>query len=195
MDESASYESRLLRAAAPILADADAKITEIREVIAARPDLPITLDSANNHRDAVLRMIDLAGIRITYNTRHTPVRLELGDSGQHEPYKPNFTTLMAKYFPERPASYRSTSGIVHSNPTTLGTTVVSSPLAPELELGPDVPGIGAAVMTAIDASIIVTEAYARFYGHTPGSAVRASRRRQHAIDVFMQRWFIEQHAN
>ncbi|WP_459706204.1 hypothetical protein [Actinophytocola sp. KF-1] len=50
-------------------------------------------------------------------------------------------------------------------------------------------------MTAIDASIIVTEAYARFYGHTPGSAVRASRRRQHAIDVFMQRWFIEQHAN
>jgi hypothetical protein len=195
LDENASYEARLLRAAAPLLADADAKVTEIREVMTARPELPITLDSASKHRDLVLRMIKLAGIRITYNTRDNPTRLELGDPVQREPYKPNFTTLVAKHFPERPASYRSTSGVVHSNPTTLGSAVVSSPLDPELELGPDVPGIGAAVMTAIDASIIVTEAYARFYGHTPDAAVRASKLRQQAIDVFMQRWFTEQLTN
>lgn len=100
--------------------------------------------------------------------------------------------MMAKHFPERPSSYRFTSGVVHSNPTTLGSAVVSSPLEPELELGPDVPGIGAAVITAIDASIIVMEAYARFYGHTPESAVRTSKQRQQAIDVYMQRWFTGQ---
>jgi hypothetical protein len=192
LDAQASYDARLLRAATPLLADAEGKVTATREVMEARPELPITLDRAVEQRDAVLRMIELAGIRIIRDTKSKAMRLELGDPVQSEPYKPNLTALVAKYFPERPGSYRSTSGIVHSNPWMLGDTVRSSTLAPELELGPHVPGIGAAVMTAIDASIIVMEAYARYYGHDPKSAVRVSRLRQQAIDIFMQQWFAAQ---
>lgn len=192
LDARASYDVRLLRAAVPLLVDAEGKVTATREVMDARPELPITLDRAIAQRDALLRMIELAGISVIRDTRNKTTRLELGDPVETEPYKLNLTALVAKYFPRRPGSYRSTSGVVHSNPWMLGDTIRSSPLTPELELGPDVPGIGAAVMTAIDASIIVMDAYARYYGHDPESAARASRLRQQAIDVFLQQWFAGQ---
>jgi hypothetical protein len=192
LDDGANYDGRLLRAAAPLLVDAEGKVTATRDVVAARPDLPITLDRAIEQRDTVLRMIELAGIRVRRDTKDKASRLELGAPIQAEPCKLNLTDLMAKYFPERPASYRSSSGIVHSSPWMLSDTIRSSPLTPELVLEPDVPGIGAAVMTAIDASIIIMKAYARYYGHTSESAVRASRLRQQAIDVFMQQWFAAQ---
>jgi hypothetical protein len=182
----------MLRAAVPLLVDAEGKVTATREVIEARPDLPITLDQASKQRDAVLRMIEQAGINIRRDRRNKVTNLELGDPAQAESYKVNLTALVAKYLPERPGSYRSTSGIVHSNPWMLGDTIRSSPLDPELVLEPDIPGIGAATMTAIDASIIVMNAYARYYGHDPEPAVRASRLRRQAIDVFLQQWFAEQ---
>jgi len=192
LDARASYDARLLRAAVPVLVDAEGRVTATREVMEGRPELPITLDRAIAQRDALLRTIELAGISIIRDTKNKTTRLELGDPVQAEPYKLNLTTLVAKYFPQRLGSYRSTSGIVHSNPWMLGDTIRSSPVVPELELAPDVPGIGASVMTAIDASIVVMDVYARYYGHDPESAVRASRLRQQAIDVFLQQWFAAQ---
>lgn len=195
LDRSASYDARLLHMAVPLLVDAEGRVTATREVIDARPDLPVTPDYATKQRDAVLRTIELAGIKIRRNNKNKVTHLELDPPTRAEPYNLNLTALVAKYFPQRPGSYRSTSGIVHSNPWMLGDTIRSSPFTPDLVLEPDLLGIGAAAMTVTDASLIVMESYARYYGHDPEPAMRASRLRQQAIDVFMQQWATEQVIN
>ncbi|WP_148088792.1 hypothetical protein [Saccharothrix texasensis] len=187
LDPAIGYEHRLLRSAVFALADADARVTAAREVT-THPLLPHAADEPTRRRDELLDLIERAGITIRRNGRQQPTHFEVGAPPVVEPCKTNLTELVKRFYPDRPGTYRSTSGVVHSNPWVLNDTVTSSPFTPELVLEPDVQGIGAATLTTIDASIIVVESYARYYGHDPAPAVRKSRSRAQVIDGLLREW-------
>jgi hypothetical protein len=190
LDPAVGFDVRLLRTGVLELADADAQVATVRSVAAARPELAHAVDRAIKRREGLLGQLERSGMTVRMKGQK-PTHLELGDPACIVPCKLNLTGLVEQHFPGRPGSYRSASGIVHSNPWTLGDTVSSSPLTAELVLEPDIMGIGAATIIAIDASIVITASYAQYYGHDPESAARASRLRAHALDVLMQEYFAE----
>lgn len=180
LDPGINYEHRLLRIVVMRLGDLDAQIAATRDVVGAYPQLASGLSDAIKQRDDLLQQAERAGISIRRDRNGKPSKLEL--RSQEEPTKLNLSDLVARSFPERPASYRSSSGIVHSNPWMLIDAVVSDHLTPELVLEPDLAGIGAAVLTALDGCMLITRTYASFYGHDAEPALRRSRLRSQVID-------------
>jgi hypothetical protein len=194
LDPEISYDQRLLRSEVLALADADARIAATRDVAAAaiHPILSHAADEPIKQREYLLRRIEAAGITIRRNNGR-PTHLEMGATTRAEPCKVDLTRLMEQAYPARPAAYRHTSGVVHSNPWVLNTTIASSPTRPELVLEPDIPGIGGATLTMIDASIIVIESYAKYYGHDPALGAHKSKIRAKMIDTLMCHWFTNPH--
>ena len=98
---------------------------------------------------------------------------------------------MERWFPDRTNLYRQTSGVVHSAPWMLSDAVTSTPLEPDLKLGPDLFGIGAAVLISVDAAGALSAAYAAYYGHDPAPASRARATRTRAMDIAMEKLVVE----
>ncbi|MER7674678.1 hypothetical protein ABTY61_40330 [Kitasatospora sp. NPDC096128] len=59
---------------------------------------------------------------------------------------------------------------------------------PELVLQLEEMQVAASAQSAISASGLIVESYARYYGHDPESLVRESRSRRAMIDGWMKNW-------
>jgi hypothetical protein len=192
LDPETGFEVRILRAAAFRLDSAEANVNAARGLPADSPAMPHAFTVATQKREDVVNQIERAGITIRLNTKGQPTHLELDGTPHVVPRKLNLTHLMEKQFVERPSWYRITSGVVHSAPWMLNDAVASSPTTPELVLKPDILGIGASALAAVDACVVIAGAYARYYGHDPQPAARASMLRARAVDMVMNEWFAEQ---
>ncbi|MFI9576066.1 hypothetical protein ACIG5D_31970 [Microbispora rosea] len=185
LDPDVGYEVRTVRAAVMRMASEEANLTALRDIVRDQPELSVALAHAERTRDKVIDTITRAGITVHRDGKGRPSRLEVAHTGIKESTRVEAIALMAKYFPHRPAWYRMTSGITHSGAWMLDDTIVSAPTDPLLAVDPDFYGIGASGLLAVDASALVAQSYARYYGHDPAPFAQASAMRTRAIDLVM----------
>ncbi len=185
LDPDVGYEVRTVRAAVMRMASEEANLTALRDIVRDQPELSVALADAERIRNKFVDTITRAGITVHRDGKGRPSRLEVAHTGLRESTKVEAIALMARYFPHRPAWYRMTSGVTHSGAWMLDDTIVSAPTDPLLAVDPDFSGIGAAGLLAVDASALVAQSYARYYGHNPAPFAQASARRTRAIDLVM----------
>ncbi|GIH27596.1 hypothetical protein Aph01nite_59060 [Acrocarpospora phusangensis] len=187
MDPSMGFEGRLVRGSVLLLQNSDANLTACRSLPADYPLMPGVLEDAEKADGRLLERLTRARIQMLYNIHSKTGRpSHLSLNGFKESCSIELTSLMERQFPDRPAWYRMTSGIVHSSQWMLD-DALSFEDPRGLALFPDLQGYGATCLLTVDACRAVAETCARYYGHDSTDLVQRSRVREKAIDQAMYR--------
>lgn len=198
LDPSISYEERITRSAAMLLANAENRLAGAREI----PDRNLGADTVQMlvsncaaECDQVCKLIARAGMDLASDrTGRKTARVELCDPAVKVPVKLDIGSLMAALLPDSPGWYRISSGIAHSAAWVLRDAMAGTS-GPDLELTPDLMEVAAAAQTAISASALIIERHATYYGHAPEPRMQRSSQRRTMLDVLMREQAINQMTN
>jgi len=191
LDSAVSYEMRLARSAAGLLASAESRVQgasaiPVKHLGAEQRQSLIA--ASEEVRDKAIRVIESAGFRRNMNKPGNKVAsIELPVAHVKVPIKLDITSLMSELLPESPTWYAISSGVAHSATWALDSAIVSDQFESNLTLTPDVMEIAAAAETVISASALVIKTYGLYYGHNPDTRVCRSQQRRDVLDRLMVR--------
>lgn len=135
----------------------------------------------------VENLIKTAGIRLAPSRNQKSVaRLELDSPKVSVPVKFDATEKTAELLPGVPSFYNLGSGIVHSYYWMLRDCVPDQSTGPALAVQPDLMQVGAAAEAVINASVLIIDRCARYYGHDPVLRLQRSAQRLEAVDQQMR---------
>ena len=145
------------------------------------------LGSCSQERDSIRKLIDGAGMAFGSSRKGSAkVRLELQSPKVAVPLKINITELMAELLPDSPSWYNIGSSVTHSVYWGLRDVSHSRP-GESLALTPNVLDVGAAVESAISASVLILDRCGRMNGHDPTAHIQRAQIRRAEIDALMRR--------
>ncbi|MET8146459.1 hypothetical protein ABZU32_39635 [Sphaerisporangium sp. NPDC005288] len=181
IDPDVGYRDRVLRAA---LLGLRSRTQEVSAICSLPDEHPVrvigALEKTMHARDEFISLMEKADLEVRRRgERLTGVRYR--DDGPFLDLEPKLTPLVNRLFPDRPAGYQIGSGVVHSLEWMLRDAIAGDG-TDEVHATPDLLGIGAATLLALDACAAVAAAYARLYGHDPATAAELSARRRRRID-------------
>ncbi|RCG21140.1 hypothetical protein DQ384_36610 [Sphaerisporangium album] len=181
IDPEAGYRERVLRAA---LLGLRSRTQEVRAIGSLLDEHPVrrigALENTTRAREEFIGLMEKAGLEVRRRVGMPTGARYLGD-GPFRDLDPKLTLLVNGLFPDRPAGYQIGSGVVHSLEWMLRDAIASDG-ADGVRAEPDLLGMGAATLLALDACAAVAGAYARLYGHDPAPAAEASARRCLRVD-------------
>ena len=178
LDPSISYEERITRSAAMLVANAENRLAGAKEIPARNLD-PSTvqklIDNCAAEYDQVRKLVDRAGMDLALDRAgRKTARVELRSPAVKIPVKLDIGPLMTSLLPDSPGWYRISSGIAHSADWVLQDAVAGT-TGPDLMLTPDLMEVAAAAESAISASALIIERHATYFGYDP-ERVRLSKR-------------------
>lgn len=198
LDPSISYEERITRSAAMLVANAENRLAGAKEIPARNLD-PSTvqklIDNCAAEYDQVRKLVDRAGMDLARDRAgKKTARVELRSPAVKVPVKLEIGPLMASLLPDSPGWYRISSGIAHSADWVLQDAVAGT-TGPDLMLTPDLMEVAAAAESAISASALIIGRHATYFGYDPEPRVRQSGQRRAMLDVLMREQAIKQMTN
>jgi hypothetical protein len=190
MDPDISSAKRLLRGAVALHHSAEERFMGVRALPPERFDArqyQQMLDNCIQERDDIRKLIDDAGMTFGNSQKgSTKVRLEMQSPKAAVPLKINITELMAEWLPNSPSWYNIGSSVTHSIYWGLRDVDHFRPGEPPA-LIPNVLDVGAAVESAISASALILDRFARMNGHDPTPHTQRAEARREEIDALMRR--------
>jgi hypothetical protein len=190
MDPDISSEERIMRGAAALRYSADERSNGVRSLPPERFDPRIYQhmhDSCAAELRDIRELINGAGLTVGYSRDgRTETRLELQSPEISVPLKINITEQMAQRLTDSPSWYNVGSSVTHSLYWGLRDVNHSRPDQP-LALTPSILDVGAAAESAISASGLILDRWARIFGHDPGAHLQHTHARREEIDALMRR--------
>jgi hypothetical protein len=189
LDSSVTYEERLARGSAVLLAGAEDRLKGAQAIPVG--SLPALIGQGMIHdrqdeRDEVCDLIKSAGQNLGLDrTKRKVARIEVPAAGVKVPMKLGIAPLMETYLPDSPNWYGLSSAVTHSTPWALHSAVTPGQVG-HLQLTPDLLEVGAAAQSAISASALIVKTCASYYGHDARSWVRKSSQRRSMLDTLMR---------
>lgn len=196
LDASADYETRIARSAVALH---DSALNQLKGARQIPRTLPTQLrsrlvENAQAEHDRVMKLIDSAGMTRVPDARgRRTAWIESADSGTKTPVKLDIGPLMDRLLPDSPGWYNLSSGVAHSATWMLRDAVVSGENELYLRLQPNLLDLASAVQSAISASALIIETYARYYGHDPDPLADRSRQRRRMLDPWITDHVAAQH--
>lgn len=196
LDATVDYEIRVARSAVALH---DSALNQLKGAQHTPRTLPTQLrsrliENAQAEHDRVMKLIDSAGMaRIPDARGKRTAWIELSDSGTRIPVKLDIGPLMDQLLPDSPGWYNLSSGVAHSATWMLRDAVVSGEDELYVRLQPNLLDIAAAVQSAISASALIIETYARYYGYDPDPIAERSRQRRRMLDPWITDYVAAQH--
>ncbi|MFC6087389.1 hypothetical protein [Sphaerisporangium aureirubrum] len=181
LSPTAGYQERVLRAARLGLRSRSLEVSAIHDLPDGHPVKVHALETTTRARDEFVAMVRRAGLDVRLRGDGRPAGIRRPGAGEYLRLDPSLTDLVNEQFPDRPAGYQLTSGVVHSMEWMLRDAITEDD-ADGIRAAPDLLGIGSATLVAVGAAAAVAEVYARLYGHDPAAAAAASATRRSRID-------------
>jgi hypothetical protein len=198
LDPSISYEERVTRSAAMLVANAENRLAGAREIPThnlGASTVHMLIGNCAAEYDQIRKLIDRAGMDLSLDRAGKRIaRVELRSPFVKVPVKLDIGPLMTSLLPDSPGWYRISSGIAHSAAWVLHDAVAGTS-GPDLALTPDLMEVAAAAESAISASALIVERHATYYGYNPEPRARQSRQRREMLDVLMREQAIKQMTN
>lgn len=196
---SLSYEERIARSAAGLIANTENRLKGAREA----PEINMGADikqkmvaHCTTEDSQVRKLIGRAGMDLVpaAGGRRT-ARVELRGTTVKASVKVDIGPLMENLLPESPGWYLLSSGIAHSATWVLHTAMAGPANTSEFALTPDLMELAAAAETAISATALIIRTHATYYGYDPEPQLRKSRQRRDMLDVLMRDQAVRQMTN
>ncbi len=199
LDNALSFEERIVRSAAGLVASAENRLKGARELpeqtMGARIKQAL-VDKCTAEYDQIRTLAERAGMNLVPDARgKKTARVELPGTVVKAPVRVDIGPLMAALLPESPGWYLQSSGVVHSAVWILHGAVAGETAGPELALTPDLLEVAAAAESAISGSALIIQTHATYYGYDAGPRVKKSRQRRNMLDVLMREQAISQMTN
>ncbi|MEV1168596.1 hypothetical protein [Nonomuraea sp. NPDC049784] len=191
-DPSADTVTRLLRAAVGHRYDAEQDKKGCDALPANLPYVAQAQQAANERLDDALKLISEAGITEGLGRDQKTVAHLIWRDGRKVPTKIEWSSEVARLFPDLPNVYQIGSGAIHSVPWHLSEVLIPSATAVSgLRASPNPLSVGGAVDTALTACGKVIERFGTFYGLDVDDLLQKTELRRRTVSVYMQEYIHE----
>jgi len=188
LDPQGTTAERVLRAAALLLASAEEELKAVDEFRGVNDQLHVAAQTAAQARHAdVADLIKRAGISPRHSkTKRGPLLGVEAVGSMDSATLPVISTLLRQLIPDKPAAYRVSSGVVHSQPWVLDDEDAFHPPSRELRWPLDPVALAGSVDLGITASILVINDFAAVLGQDAQPQQREADRREQAVSRIAQ---------